>query len=184
MPLTSFKNFFSKLRNPLQVVWPGGNLMAYAVCSDNDRKVGQIKDLLVDESGSFRYLAIEAVIGELSKAVLVPIGLARFDYAHRQVCVAGLSAARLAKTPRYDDNMEIGEGYEQRVRDAYGAVAACRAGHRFLQHPYTVNGQFTGGSSGYTPSAAQAYSRNPTFYGMSDRDNQRPLKRLENLLNP
>lgn len=181
MSLFSFKDFYSEFGVQMRA-WKGGDLTSYAVYTDDHQKVGLTRDLLVDKSGNFRYLVVEASFGDAIKAVLVPIGLVRFDYGKGYVVVAGLSADRLKRTPSYQSGVELNRGYEQRVRDAYRSIAACRAGHTFLQHPYTVDGRFTGVSSGYTPSAAQDYSHNPTFYGMSDRDNQRPLKRLENRL--
>lgn len=180
MSLFSFRDFYSEFGVQARA-WRGGDLTSYAVYTGNG-VIGSVKDLLVDESGNFRYLAIEVGLENLNKAVLIPIGLVRFDYGQGCVSVDGLSADCLRRSPSYYDGIELSRSYEQRVRDAYRAIAACRAGRRFLQQPYTSNGQFTGVSSGYTPSSAQDYSHNPTFYGMSDRDNQRPLKYLENSL--
>ncbi len=180
MSLFSFSDFYSEFGAQARA-WRGGSLKSYTVCTGN-KAIGSVKDLLVDESGNFRYLAIEASFDNLSKAVLITIGLVRFDYSQGCVSIDGLNADCLRRSPSYDDGINLSRSYEQRVRDAYRAIAACRAGRRFLQQPYTSNGQFTGGSSGYSPSSAQDYSHNPTFYGMSDRDNQRPLKHLENCL--
>ncbi len=180
MSLFSFKDFYSEFGTQSRA-WKGDSLTSYAVYTGN-KAIGSVKDLLVDESGNFRYLAIEACLDNLSKAVLIPIGLVRFDYRQGCVSVDGLSADCLRRSPSYGDGIDLSRNYEQRVRDAYRAIAACRAGRRFLQQPYTANGQFTGVSSGYSPSSAQDYSHNPTFYGMSDRDNQRPLKHFENCL--
>ena len=163
--------------------WKEVDLASYSVCTNGDQIIGEIRDVLVDSTGYFRYLIVEVDFWGQHKSILVPIGLAKFNYDQRQVFIENLNTAKLAELPSYQNDFEIDRNYEQRVRDVFLVTASQRAGRRFLQQPYTVNGHYRGAPSGHTPGSTQDYNHHPTFYGMSDRDNQRPLKNLENRLN-
>ena len=92
----------------------------YAVYSDirND-KVGSIKDVLVDENGSIRYLVIDPSSWVNSKQVLLPIGRCRIDDNNRYVYAKGLTKEQVEYLPEFDDLQQMNYEYEERVRGAY-----------------------------------------------------------------
>lgn len=81
-------------------------------------KVGEVEDLLVDESGTIRYLDVD--LGAAHKHVLIPMDRARIDDAERVVWVPGLNRAQLEGVPAYDhDPSALTPEYEERLEQAY-----------------------------------------------------------------
>lgn len=181
MPLFTFGDFYAGFDAPQKalkkIYWP-----AYSLYGKANQRIGAITDVLVDESGHFRYLVVRISAWSIDKTGLLPIGLAQFDYDQKKVFVDNLHRSQLERLPAYEIGCAVDRSYEQRVQDAYLSLAARRANRRFLQQPYTLNGCYQGSPSGYIQSASEDYHHKPIFYGMSDRDNQRPLKHYEEQL--
>jgi hypothetical protein len=181
MTLFPFRDFYTEQENEMES-WEAAQIISFKLCISDRQTVGFIRDMLVDEKGHFRYLVVNVQVEEADKMVLLPIGLAQLDYGKGEAVVSRLKPALLKKLPDYYPEQEIDDRYEQRVRDVLLPIASCRMGRQFLQQPYTQNGQYRGVSSGYTPSNSRSYNHFPNFYAMSEQDNQRPLKQLENQL--
>ncbi|MEG3437915.1 PRC-barrel domain-containing protein [Pannus brasiliensis CCIBt3594] len=88
---------------------------------DGDRdKVGSVKDILVDENdGRFRYFIVDTGFWVFGKKVLLPVGLARLDYARERLYVAGLTKDQVEHLPEFSDDLKIDNDYEERVRTSY-----------------------------------------------------------------
>ncbi len=64
----------------------------------DDRVAGRVRDLLLDEAGQVRWLALELADG---RCVLLPSGQARSERARRRIWIPGLAADQLALLPDY-----------------------------------------------------------------------------------
>ncbi|HEY9835018.1 MAG TPA: DUF2382 domain-containing protein [Stenomitos sp.] len=83
-------------------------------------KIGSIHDVLVDETGSFRYLVIDTGFWIFGKKVLLPVGRCHVDTAARRIYAVGISSKEQAeRLPEYDDSMTVDYDYEERVRHVY-----------------------------------------------------------------
>ncbi|WP_414550890.1 PRC and DUF2382 domain-containing protein [Anabaena sp. CCY 0017] len=92
----------------------------FDVYSDiNDEKVGTVKDILVDESGRFRYLVVDTGFWIFGKQVLLPIGRSRISYADRRVYATGLTQEQVESLPDFHDLERIDYDYEEQVRGVY-----------------------------------------------------------------
>ncbi|MBD2114097.1 MULTISPECIES: PRC-barrel domain-containing protein [Cyanophyceae] len=107
-------------------------ISSYAVYAQGEDKVGSAKDLLVDDSGHFRYLVIDTGPWIFGKTVLLPVGLARFDYDNTRIYVDGLTKGQVEHLPKYDDDMVVDEHYEERIRGIYQPIAQGRSSRQFL----------------------------------------------------
>jgi uncharacterized protein (TIGR02271 family) len=96
------------------------DIKKYDVYSDiRDEKVGSIKDVLVDETGSIRYLVVDTNFWVNSKQVLLPIGRCRIDDTNRYVYAKGLTKEQVEYLPEFDDLKRVNYDYEERVRGVY-----------------------------------------------------------------
>ncbi|BDA75586.1 PRC-barrel domain-containing protein AvaK [Calothrix sp. PCC 7716] len=96
------------------------NINNYDVYSDiRDDKVGSIKDVLVDEAGSLRYLVIDTAFWVQGKHVLLPIGRCRVDDTNRRVYAKGLTREQVQYLPEYDELEQVNYDYEEKVRKVY-----------------------------------------------------------------
>jgi len=205
MPLHHLKDYYPDYR---ETIADGqlGDISSYSVCAEGDDQVGTAKDLLVDESGRFRYLVIDTGLWIFGKNVLLPIGLARFDYNQNRVYVNGLSKTQVENLPEYKDDTVVDERYEEQVRGQYQPIAQGRSNRQFLGNNYATsndassmnpldsdrmnpldrNRQRTQAAAGAMPKSQQhssdIYDREPGYYGLSDEDNHSPLRLYEERL--
>lgn len=84
-----------------------------------ERKIGLVNDLVVDESGQFRYLVINPSAWIFGKRVLLPIGQAWIDTNTRQVFIYGLTREQVKALPAFTDQTIVDADYEARVRTSY-----------------------------------------------------------------
>ncbi|MEA5451535.1 PRC-barrel domain-containing protein [Leptolyngbya sp. CCNP1308] len=145
MPLHRLKDYYPNYRGTL-ADGQMDKITSYSVYAQGEDKVGSAKDLLVDDSGHFRYLVIDTGPWIFGKNVLLPIGLAQFSYDNTCVYVDGLTKTQVEHLPEYHDDMVVDEHYEERVRGVYQPIAQGRSSRQFLGH-------------NYIPSEAQNYSR-------------------------
>lgn len=81
-------------------------------------KVGEVEDLLVDESGTIRYLDVD--VATARKHVLVPTSRARIDEVEQVVWVPGLNRSQLEGVPAYDhDPSVLTPEYEARLESIF-----------------------------------------------------------------
>lgn len=82
-------------------------------------KIGSVEDVLVDESGKFRYLVVNTGIWILGKKVLLPIGRARIDYNDDRVYTENLTKEQAEALPEFTDDKLIDYDHEEQVRNVY-----------------------------------------------------------------
>jgi uncharacterized protein (TIGR02271 family) len=122
-------------------------------------KVGSVDDLLVDETGKFRYLIINTGAWILGKKVLLPIGRARINYGDRRVDVNGLTRDQVEALPQYDGHVPVDYEYEERVRDVYRPLAMDTASVERSQ-PLDYDRD------------TYAYDNDPALYDLDDSNHQ------------
>lgn len=84
----------------------------------DDRTVGRVVDLMMDESGSIRYLDVE--LDEDGSHVLLPAGNTRLAPEADIVWVYGMTAPAIAGVPTYEgDAQDVDREYERRLTGAY-----------------------------------------------------------------
>ncbi|MBW4515781.1 MAG: DUF2382 domain-containing protein [Timaviella obliquedivisa GSE-PSE-MK23-08B] len=86
-------------------------------------KVGSVEDILVDESGQFRYLIINTGAWIFGKKVLLPIGRARVDLRGNRVNADNLTKAQVEMLPEFNDDMTADYDHEEQVRKVYRPAA-------------------------------------------------------------
>jgi hypothetical protein len=84
-----------------------------------NEKVGSVDDVLVDESGKFRYLVINTGIWILGKKVLLPIGRAQIDYNRNRVYADSLTKAQVEVLLEFTDDNSVDYDHEEEVRGVY-----------------------------------------------------------------
>jgi uncharacterized protein (TIGR02271 family) len=196
MPLHHLKDAYPNYRDNLA----DGHMKSidsYSIYAQGEDRVGTAKDILVDDSGRFRYIVADTGPWIFGKNVLLPIGLARFDYGKDRIYVNGLSKEQVENLPEYREDTRIDDNYENRVRQQYQPIAQGRSSRQFLGSRYNAPNDANrmnpveAGRQGARPvgsggqgqvHTADAYSREPNFYGLSDEDNQGALRLFEERL--
>ncbi|BAZ20680.1 PRC-barrel domain-containing protein [Kalymmatonema gypsitolerans NIES-4073] len=98
----------------------GDDIKGYDVYSDrDDEKVGTVKNILVDESGHFRYLVVDTGFWILGKQVLLPVGRTRIDQGDRRVYAVGFTKEQAKDLPEFSEDLRIDYDYEELVRGVY-----------------------------------------------------------------
>ncbi len=93
----------------------------WEVRTTDDRRLGRVDDLLVDETGAPRYLDLE--LEGAGRHVLMPMGQARVDQVEDVVRVPGLYPESLQGVPAYGrDVSAVDDAYERRLGEAYHAA--------------------------------------------------------------
>ena len=82
-------------------------------------KIGSVNDVLVDDTGKFRYLIIDTGGWIMGKKVLLPIGHARIDYNGERVYADSLTKAQVEALPQFTDDLLIDYDKEEQVRGVY-----------------------------------------------------------------
>jgi uncharacterized protein (TIGR02271 family) len=137
-----------------------GDIKGYDVYSDIDNeKIGTVKNIMVDESGHFRYLVVDTGFWIFGKQVLLPIGRIRTDLSQHRIYTIGFTKEQAEALPEFTEDLKIDYGYEERVRDVYRTQPAATTYNR---DTYT-------------------YQQEPDLYDMGDRD-QETLKLYEERL--
>jgi len=147
----------------------------YSVYTQGEDKVGDAKNLLVDDSGRFRYVVVDTGPWIFGKNVLLPVGLAKFDYNRDRIFVDGLTRQQIENLPAYKDDQAVDQRYEDQVRDQYRSLGKRRNQQKFMDRPHSAETQ----SRKYD---STSYDREPTLYGMSEEDNHGTLKLYEERL--
>ncbi|MFQ4138928.1 DUF2382 domain-containing protein [Nodosilinea sp. PGN35] len=206
MPLYHLKDYYPNYRDTL-ADGQMGDIDSYSVYAQGEDRVGTVKDLLVDDSGRFRYVVVDTGPWIFGKNVLLPIGVARFDYNQSRIYVNGLSKNQVENLPEYKDDTVVDDRYEEQVRGQYRTLGQGRSNRQFLGNTYAEPNDATSMNpldsdrmnplgqerqrSGAAPNrvgrnAAQGvtnpYDREPGLYGLSDEDNQGPLRLYEERL--
>jgi len=85
-----------------------------------DERVGKVEDMLLDSSGTLRYLDVD--VGFLKRHVLVPMEAAFAERATETVRIEGMSKEQMEDIPEFAVEPEsLDESYERRLSAVYGA---------------------------------------------------------------
>ncbi|BAU62743.1 PRC-barrel domain-containing protein AvaK [Stanieria sp. NIES-3757] len=97
------------------------NIKNYSVyAGTTNEKIGSVYDVLVDDSGHFRYFVVDTGFWIFGKKVLLPIGQALIDSEQESVYALGIANQEQAEAlPEYNDDMVVDYDYEERVRRNY-----------------------------------------------------------------
>ncbi len=206
MPLHHLNDYYPNYRETLadgQI----GDIDSYSIYAQGEDRVGTAKDLLVDESGRFRYVVVDTGPWIFGKNVLLPIGLAKFDYSQSRIYVNGLSKTQIENLPEYNEDTVVDEQYEDQVRGQYQPIAQGRSSRKFMGNDYVAPNDAANTNAldagrmnpldetrqrtqasvnqprqGNAQMGDDRYGREPGFYGFSEEDNQGPLRLYEERL--
>jgi uncharacterized protein (TIGR02271 family) len=114
MALHRIKDFDPEYKDHFE----GSDLKGLEVYSATE-KVGSVEDIIVDDSGSFRYLVINTGAWIFGKKVLLPIGRARIDASANRVEAMNLTKSQVENLPEFSDDMTADYDHEEQVRNVY-----------------------------------------------------------------
>ena len=147
-----------------QDIFGGKDIKSYSVYDYQNDKIGSVHDIIVDETGRFRYLVIDTGFWIFGKKVLLPIGRAKVDYNQERIYAEGFTKEQAENLPEYDDDMTIDYDYEERVRRTYRGVDY---NPNSTVNPSEVKGYDSGA---YNQEGAYDYDREPSLYAHRDTD--------------
>lgn len=164
-----------------QDIFGGDDIKSFSVYDYSDDKIGSVYDIIVDETGRFRYLVLDTGFWIFGKKVLLPVGRASIDYGQKRVYAKGLTKDQAESLPEYDDSMTIDHDYEDRVRNIYRGV------EYNPNDTVRTNEARTAGTAGYDSGAYNSttgydYDREPTLYAHQDEGDRKSLKLYEERL--
>jgi hypothetical protein len=145
-------------------------------------RVGTVEDILVDESGKFRYFVINTGVWILGKKVILPIGRARIEYHTGRVYADSLTKEKVEVLPEFPQDTSIDYDHEEQVRGIYRSSgvnlsdvpASYGVGYAGADTaPATVNTAPTlnleVGYAGYDRSTYR-YEKEPDLYNLNDQN--------------
>ncbi|AFY89251.1 DUF2382 domain-containing protein [Chroococcidiopsis thermalis] len=159
-----------------QDAFDGNDIKGYEVYSDLDNeKVGTVKNILVEESGRFRYLVVDTGFWIFGKQVLLPVGRIRIDTGDRRVYAVGFTKEQAEALPEFSDDLKVDYDYEEQVRGVYRdrADTATPLETSAASMPYVARAAYDRNTYNY--------EQEPDLYNMGDR-NQDTLKLYEERL--
>lgn len=159
MALIKISDFYPDYKDR---IFEGEDIKGYSVYSDREEKIGDVHDILLDESGRFRYLVIDTGFWLFGKQVLLPVGRARMDYGRNRVYVTGMTKEQAENLPEYRSNMTVDYDYEERVRGTYRPTAGRATQQNYNRSDYR-------------------YDYDPALYKMDEQNHQK-LKLYEERL--
>lgn len=116
MVLYKLEDFDTNYQN----AFDGNDIKGYEVYANRDNeKVGTVKNILVDESGRFRYLIVDTGFWIFGKQVLLPVGQIRIDAGDRRVYAQGFTKEQAEALPEFTEDMRVDYDYEEQVRGVY-----------------------------------------------------------------
>jgi uncharacterized protein (TIGR02271 family) len=135
MSLIKLANFYPNHKDILG----DDDIKGYDVYAGTDEKIGSVDDVLVDESGRFRYFVIDTGLWVFGKKVLLPIGRARTDYDRHRVYATGMTKEQAENLPEYNENTTVDYNYEERVRNVYRGKTTTAATPTYDRSNYTYD---------------------------------------------
>ena len=191
MPLAKIADLYPNYKED---IFGGEDIKSFSVYDYTNDKIGSVHDIIVDESGRFRYLVIDTGFWIFGKKVLLPVGRASIDYSQERVYAKGLTKEQAENLPEYDDSMTVDYDYEERVRrvyrgkeyDADNTVYAEEAGgldSGAYQTTDAVAGAGVAATGAYDRDN-YTYDREPSLYthAETDLDDRQSLKLYEERL--
>ena len=160
-----------------QDAFGGDDIKGFDVYAGRDeQKVGSVKNILVDESGRFRYLVVDTGFWIFGKQVLLPVGRIRIDFGDRRIYAIGFTKEQAEALPEFSQDLRVDYDYEEQVRRVYRDRSVDTA----------TALETSAASMPYVAPAAYAcntydYEQEPDLYDMGDQ-NQGTLKLYEERL--
>ena len=160
-------------------IFGGNDIKSFSVYDYGNDKIGSVYDIIVDETGKFRYLVIDTGFWIFGKKVLLPVGRASIDYNQERVYAQGLTKEQAEHLPEYDDDMTIDYNYEERVRMVYRG-----AEYDNDDTVYVNEGNTEGYDSGAykKDTSSYDYDHEPSLYAHQETDGRQSLKLYEERL--
>ena len=173
--------------NPAEKLFDGHDITSYDVyvVEDGDhKKAGNVKNLLLDESGRFRYFAVDTGLWVFGKTVLMPVGYAKMDYDNKRIYAARLTKEQVEALPEYDDDMVIDDPYETLVYNSYAGTSVERSAAVEQSVPVDVgtteptsSHQYSGTANGQSANATASvthsrYAQSPETYELPKEDDR------------
>jgi len=160
-----------------QDAFDGNDIKGYEVYSDLDNeKVGTVKNILVDESGRFRYLVVDTGFWIFGKQVLLPVGRIRIDTGDRRIYAMGFTKEQAEALPQFTEDLRVDYDYEEQVRGVYRdrpQETATPLDTSAVSMPYVAPAAYDRNTYNY--------EQEPDLYDLGDR-NQDTLKLYEERL--
>lgn len=95
------------------------------IIAKTDEEIGTVDDVLVDESGHFRYFVIDRGSELSNKKFLLPVGRCRAYDGASSIALMGIENKQdLEKLPPYQSDRQIDYDYEEDVRNVYRQTLA------------------------------------------------------------
>lgn len=150
-----------------------------------EEKIGTIHDVLVDETGHFRYLVIDTGFWIFGKKVLLPVGRCHVDVNRQRVYAIGIATKHQAENlPEYDENMTVDYDYEERVRNVYRRSPTVEQSVAVeTSPPVESSGLYSQGTTSRSvPNQTRpatydrhtyTYEREPSLYQMNEQEHQK-----------
>lgn len=139
VPLSDLKDF--------KVADGAPDVRGWDVKSDDGRKIGEVKELLVSPTERrVRYLCVKLdrdVAGGGDRDVLVPVGVARLDDKHDDVLIPASAVGSFQGLDAYTGGTPTRD-YETSLRNRFGAAGAMGAGTDFYAHDTFDENRFYG----------------------------------------
>ena len=93
--------------------------------AQTEEEIGSIDDILVDESGHFRYLIVKAGSWLSNRKFLLPVGMCRAYPKANAISLMGITDKQvLQQVPPYSEGDRIDYDYEENVRSVYRQLLA------------------------------------------------------------
>ena len=184
MPLAKIADLYPNYKED---IFGGEDIKSFSVYDYTNDKIGSVHDIIVDESGRFRYLVIDTGFWIFGKKVLLPVGRASIDYSQERVYAKGLTKEQAESLPEYDDSMTIDYNYEDRVRRVYRGKDYEADNTVYAEEAGGLDSgayQATGTAAGTYDRDTYNYDREPSLYAHAetDLDNRQNLKLYEERL--
>lgn len=143
MTLYKLDEYYPEYQND---IFDGYDIKSFDVYAQDD-KVGSVKNMMVDEDGSFRYFIVDTGFWIFGKNVLLPVGMASINYDDKRVLAPQLTKQQVEDLPEFSEAMAIDNDYEERVRGVYrpymtmpiASTAFGIAPYSYTQEPYFYN---------------------------------------------
>ncbi len=171
-----------ELDDNYQATFDGDDVKGMDVYADVDEeKVGSVKNILVDESGNFRYLVIDTGGWIFGKQVLLPMGRARIDDNNRRIYATGLTKEQAKALPEFTDDLKIDHDYEESVRGVYRPQGVETSANLDASAPIDTAPLTMPSAAApvvgdnYNQAGSYNYDRDVDLYGMNDQ-NHKTLK--------
>ena len=93
--------------------------------AQTDEEIGAVEDILVDDSGSFRYLVVSAGPWKSHDKFLLPIGRCQTNRGAETILLMDIpDREALEQLPPYHGDNQINYDYEEEVRNVYRQILA------------------------------------------------------------